>query len=78
MNDKDVLERLALIVGRGNVGGPYGEGRSDMPNAKGYYKWALSGQPALDLMIALAPLMCSRRYAKIKFCIEAVQEQLSA
>lgn len=68
MTDKDVLDRVASIVGLGNV--VWCTKREE--HHKDSYKWAISSRVAVtELMMLLYPCMGTRRQARIAECLAA-------
>jgi hypothetical protein len=69
MSDRDIIERLAQIVGWGNVGGPYfltkNTNRPGRKDHKPMYRWALNGKRASELGRNVYPLLSERRRAYI-------------
>lgn len=64
MTDKDVLESVAALVGRGNVNGPYT--RPDKEN-KESWRWATGQKHDLQILLArIQPWMHERRAARIQ------------
>lgn len=60
--DRDVLERIAVLVGRNKVHGPYppsGLGKKDR------FEWAISGADALALGVRLKPWLSERYLARL-------------
>ncbi len=66
MTDKDVLEKLHTLVGRGNLNGPYKNG--NIKN-KLRYVFRVNGENAYELMKLVLPFMCFRRSEKINYLI---------
>lgn len=64
MVDRDVLERVAKIVGAKRVRGPYRY--SGRPTSQPYYSWTLYGESARAVMRRILPFMGARRSAKIR------------
>lgn len=73
MTDFDVLDKILRIVREGKIRGPYRENR---PNHKPYKCWTIRGFPALALLKAILPHMCSRRTIKIKKCIDVLENNM--
>lgn len=71
MTDKDIIERAANIVGKGNI--YYCKARKS--NYKSSWKWNLTyPTDCFKLMNLLIPLMGERRSAKIKECLVVVAQ----
>lgn len=65
MVDRDVVERVAEVVGRNKVQREtYWSDRN--PEVKPIYTWVTDGGPAVELMRALLPYMGERRAARIR------------
>jgi hypothetical protein len=68
--DRDVVERLARLVPRSRIYGPYTpepDGLAKRPQ----YRWRFGIKPLVaDLVTSLRPLMCERRQAQIDAMLE--------
>lgn len=69
MTDRDIVDRVALIVGRGKV-------RKCAPqkaNHKESYQWSISSRSdVMDLMVQLFPYMGTRRQEQIRIALESL------
>jgi hypothetical protein len=67
MTDRDVVNRAATLLGRACMGpyGPYGT-----LGAKPVFQCRIAGQPAIEVMCVLKPLMGERRQARIQEIVD--------
>lgn len=66
--DEDVLQRFLDVVACGKVYGPYEDRRKNRLGDKPYWKYTVSGKPAISLALKLKPFLCKRRTQKLE-CI---------
>ena len=64
--DKDVVDRVACLVGFGSTRGPY---YKKNPNTKGYYQWQIQGDLAVEVMLTIYDLMMNRRKETILYIL---------
>jgi hypothetical protein len=70
MTDEDIILRLQAATGLGRVYGPYNHSNGAH---KVYYRWVVADRPSLArLLLAVYPLMGTRRQAKIATLVEAL------
>lgn len=65
MTDKDVLDRLASVVGHGKIRERHSQQLRDNPHYKRQYVWTLVGSKAEHLMLQIRPWMGERRRDRI-------------
>lgn len=73
MTDEDVVRRLFVVLGVGNVNGPY---QSSYPGAKPIWQWAVYAKDDVtNVLDRLLPFLGARRKAKAVEILEFVKTQ---
>jgi|ERR1035437_4670833 hypothetical protein len=64
--DEDVLRKFLTVAACGKVYGPYEDGRKNRLGEKPYWKFNVSGKPAIALALRLKPFLCKRRTQRLE------------